>query len=453
MRRRGQARLCLEELEGRLVASAIPATSTNWSGYALNTSPGAVTAVSGQWVVPSAAGTGTAYSSNWVGIDGFSSSTVEQIGTDSDVLNGTPQYYAWYEMYPRGFVQLPLTIHAGDTISASVNYGSSAVTLSLTDATSGQSYTTTQTAPGAQRSSAEWIEEAPSSAFGVLPLANFGKATFAAARATVGGSTAAIDGFSSSAGQLYQLNMVSRSGARLDTTSAVTDSGNPATSSFTVTYAGTSSQPPPHRRWWGWWASDLAVSPPATTTTVTASETTSSAAAAAALLNSGAATLAPAPVLSSPAAAGQPAITTLATTPVALAPPAVPAASPAVSLAHRTDGLAPETTPADQSASPELLPAPRDSGPPESGASSATDAVFEQAAETTSLRDWLGAVSQLDGWTVDAPADVSAMSDGGRDEGRGPGLAGVAFALALGGSWGVLADRAARRRQLLRVAR
>ena len=77
--------------------------SSNWSGYAAETNlndpaSGAVTAVSGSWVVPKVTPTSnssTAYSSVWVGIDGYSSSTVEQIGTDSDVVNGQVQYYAW----------------------------------------------------------------------------------------------------------------------------------------------------------------------------------------------------------------------------------------------------------------------------------------------------------------------------------------------------------------------
>src|SRR5262249_45542932 len=152
----GTARLCLEELERRLVPAAILSTSTNWSGYAVTAGRGAVTDVAGQWVVPAVSGSGTAYSSAWVGIDGFNSPTVEQIGTDSDLVNGTPQYYAWYEMYPSGSINLPLTIHAGDTMSADVSYAASKFTLSITDVTTGKSFTTTQTAPSAQRSSAEW---------------------------------------------------------------------------------------------------------------------------------------------------------------------------------------------------------------------------------------------------------------------------------------------------------
>ena len=45
---------------------------------------------------------GFPYSSFWVGIDGYSSSSVEQLGTDSDCAGNTPDYYAWWEMYPAG---------------------------------------------------------------------------------------------------------------------------------------------------------------------------------------------------------------------------------------------------------------------------------------------------------------------------------------------------------------
>jgi len=93
------ARLCVEELERRVVPSSV--SSTNWSGYAVSSGAGTVTAVSGSWVVPKIqSGSNNGYSSAWVGIDGLSSSSVEQIGTDSDMVRGTPQYYAWWEVYP-----------------------------------------------------------------------------------------------------------------------------------------------------------------------------------------------------------------------------------------------------------------------------------------------------------------------------------------------------------------
>ena len=71
-------------------------TSSNWSGYAVatnlsNPQANSVSAVSGSWIVPTVTGSsrGTTYSAVWVGIDGYSDSTVEQIGTEEDVVNGS----------------------------------------------------------------------------------------------------------------------------------------------------------------------------------------------------------------------------------------------------------------------------------------------------------------------------------------------------------------------------
>ena len=87
-----------------LVSSEL-GTSPNWSGYAAATSPSpetdSVSAVSGNWTVPSVSGSGTTCSCVWVGIDGFGGSTVEQIGTEQDVVNGTADYYAWWRCTQR----------------------------------------------------------------------------------------------------------------------------------------------------------------------------------------------------------------------------------------------------------------------------------------------------------------------------------------------------------------
>jgi hypothetical protein len=254
-RRFFKRRLWVEELEPRVVLSASPglpgivpsllhsvaAASTNWAGYAAATDlnwpqDNAVSDVRGTWTVPSVTGKGTAYSSVWVGIDGFNSSTVQQIGTDSDVVDGQAQYYAWYEVYPKdSFTVTSLTVHANDSISASVTYvGSDQFSLQLTNNTTLESFSITQTASGARRSSADWIVEAPSSsAAGVLPLAKFGTANITGASATIGEETGPIDNPS---WQNASIDMVSRRGVTKATTSALDDTNTtPATSSFTVT--------------------------------------------------------------------------------------------------------------------------------------------------------------------------------------------------------------------------
>jgi Peptidase A4 family len=164
--------LHLEELESRSLLSSAQGLpiletvqSSNWSGYAAETNlnapaANAVTMVSGTWTVPTVTGKTNAYSSVWVGIDGYSSSSVEQLGTEQDTTkSGAARYYAWWEMYPNPSIQISsLTISPGDTISASVTYSSGAFTLQITDKTTGKSFSTTQSAT-AQRSSAEWIVE------------------------------------------------------------------------------------------------------------------------------------------------------------------------------------------------------------------------------------------------------------------------------------------------------
>jgi Peptidase A4 family len=156
-------------------------TSTNWSGYAATT--GRFTSASATWTQPTASCTSaTTYSSFWVGLDGYSSTTVEQTGTDADCSGGSPVYYAWYEMYPKFPKNLSLAIHPGDTIHASVTTsGNGAFTLTISDRTTGATFTTTQKLRSAKLSSAEVIAEAPSSSGGVLPLTNFGTVGFSAA--------------------------------------------------------------------------------------------------------------------------------------------------------------------------------------------------------------------------------------------------------------------------------
>jgi Peptidase A4 family len=185
-------------------AATVPeASSANWAGYIVSAPSGSsgFTRVSGSWVQPSANTTaGDGYSAFWVGLGGASQSqsqSLEQVGTQADVTNGQTVYYAWYELVPAAPVQLNLAIHPGDHISASVAVSGSNVTVSLSDTTTGQSYTKTLHMSNPDTSSAEWIAESPSAAAGSvalqpLPLADFGTVTFTGASATAGGHTGSI---------------------------------------------------------------------------------------------------------------------------------------------------------------------------------------------------------------------------------------------------------------------
>jgi len=160
------------------------ATSTNWSGYAVLGS--SFTWAKGSWIVPTATCTGVTrdqYAAFWVGLDGYSSTTVEQTGTLSDCDGATPNYYAWYEFYPRALFEITdLPIKPGNVISALVYYNSSTekFEIKIVNETTGRSFATSEAVSGAVRSSAEWITEAPccTSGGGILPLADFGTVSF-----------------------------------------------------------------------------------------------------------------------------------------------------------------------------------------------------------------------------------------------------------------------------------
>ena len=208
-----------------LVAHGGPAdaaTSTNWSGYAA--ASGTYKSVSATWNEPTGTCSGSAkYSSFWVGLDGYNSSTVEQTGSEVDCRGSTPQYYSWYEMYPAYPVNFSNPVSPGDQFYGSVTFnGGSSYTLVLKDTTKGWSHTISASLSGAANSSAEVIAEAPSSTSGVLPLAHFSPVTFSSA--TVNGS--AIGSFSPT-----QIIMVDNTGRAKDSVSSLSG-GN----SFTATW-------------------------------------------------------------------------------------------------------------------------------------------------------------------------------------------------------------------------
>jgi hypothetical protein len=158
-------------------------TSTNWSGYAVS-GFGPYKSVSSTWRQPAVdcSRTPTGWSAFWVGLDGDTTNTVEQTGSDADCSKGTAVYYAWYEMYPKYPVNYANPVSPGDSLSASVTYsGSGYFRLTLSDETKGWSHNTTQRLKSAKLGSAEAIAEAPSGSGGILPLADFGTAAFSGA--------------------------------------------------------------------------------------------------------------------------------------------------------------------------------------------------------------------------------------------------------------------------------
>jgi Peptidase A4 family len=197
--------------------------STNWSGYA-DTGSGFST-VTGSWTEPTGTCSGRTESlaAFWVGIDGYSSDSVEQDGTLIECYRGTAYYYTWWEMYPTNAIQVVgSTLRPGDAISASVVRSGSSYTLKVTDSThTANSFTTTQTCSSCANSSAEWIAEAPSSSSGVLPLSNFGTWTESGATVAAGSTSGVISSFTDD-----EITMIDNSGLTKALPGALNSSGN-----------------------------------------------------------------------------------------------------------------------------------------------------------------------------------------------------------------------------------
>jgi hypothetical protein len=220
--------------------------SQNWSGYAAVAKKNvALRYVTSTFTVPriscstvAIGSAGQTYAAEWVGLDGFNSTTVEQTGVDSfcDSVSGAATNQAWYEMYPLDPVVFS-GVSAGDTISVAVYYDSSTAQyqLTLTDETTGSTMETNQPCPSGSacdRNSAEVIEEDPGgSVAGGINLADFGKVSFSTSHVT------ARDGLRGtlSASKLWtstEIIMQDPSGDDMATPSALTDSG----ANFSITW-------------------------------------------------------------------------------------------------------------------------------------------------------------------------------------------------------------------------
>ena len=194
-------------------------TTNNWAGYVA--SGGTYTTVTSSWIqpavaCPAATGTTVPAAAFWVGLDGWSDTSVEQTGTWADCSNGTPHYRAWYEFYPASPVYYSDTVAVGDTITASVQYeGNGYYAVDLADINRGWTEDHTFTSSGDADDSAEVVAEAPGSSSGEVPLADYGDITF---------QNSTIDGGSLAAAGAQPVNMAIGSNT-LAMTSAQDSSG------------------------------------------------------------------------------------------------------------------------------------------------------------------------------------------------------------------------------------
>jgi len=167
-------------------------TSRNWSGYAAR--GGVFSSVSATWTLPTIPLDGPFGSdAAWVGIGGIRSRDLIQAGTQQSVSGaGSVTYQAWIEMLPAASQTVPLTVLPGETVTVSVDQQSGDTWLiAFANLTSGQTLERT-VQYASSLSSAEWIEEAPSSRRRVLPISQFGSLTFSTASAVKDGQSLMI---------------------------------------------------------------------------------------------------------------------------------------------------------------------------------------------------------------------------------------------------------------------
>jgi hypothetical protein len=166
--------------------------SRNWAGYAATS--GSFTAVSGSWVVPQSQSlTNLSSGATWVGIGGTHTRDLIQAGTmETTDPSGQIAYDAWVETLPQAARPVPFAVHPGDSVGVSIGKQDSGDWLIQFDnKTTGENYQTT-VSYNSSLSSAEWIEEAPSSGRRILPIDNFGTIQFSGGSAIRDGKSVTI---------------------------------------------------------------------------------------------------------------------------------------------------------------------------------------------------------------------------------------------------------------------
>ncbi len=211
--------------------------SNNWSGYSVD--GGTYTSVTGTWVVPQDDGSGNPGSTaTWVGIGGVSSRDLIQAGTqETSTGSGAVQYQAWIETLPAASENVPFTVSPGDSVTVTItetDVSTNTWTIQFKNNTTGKTYQTT-TQYSSSNSSAEWIQEAPSSGRRLVPVDSYGAVTFTNAMATKDGQSVSIAQASGT-----PITMVDSTGSAVSSPTSLTADGK----GFSVVQVGTSTGSP-----------------------------------------------------------------------------------------------------------------------------------------------------------------------------------------------------------------
>jgi hypothetical protein len=174
--------------------TGVRSTSRNWSGY-VSTGGTSYTSVSGTWIIAKPDANVVGIDATWVGIGGANTTDLIQAGTEATVNgDGTVSYDAWTETLPQSTRTITLPVNAGDTVSVSITEQSAGLwVVEMKNVTTGGSFSTT-IRYNSSKSSAEWIEEAPSVGRGIAPLDNFGTVKFTTGSVTVDGKKLTLAG-------------------------------------------------------------------------------------------------------------------------------------------------------------------------------------------------------------------------------------------------------------------
>jgi len=166
------------------ISGSTSVSSINWAGYisvsnTANIMNNSVKMVNGTWIVQNVTQTTNpvGYSSQWVGIDGYTNQYLIQTGTESDSSNNVynNSYYAWWEILPSAETFIPnFIVRPGDIMYAKIvllNATSHTWSIELQDITRNETFNNTVQYNNSE-SSAEWIDER--TYVGVFPpLADF----------------------------------------------------------------------------------------------------------------------------------------------------------------------------------------------------------------------------------------------------------------------------------------
>ena len=179
------------------VSSVTKVVNPQWAGYVVTAPHVAFTNATATWTQPAVRcthGATPALSAVWVGLGGYASTVLEQVGVSANCdAAGKAGYFAWFELVPDTAHTIDEKVAAGDTIAASVTrLKLNLVELRIENRTRRWTFVRKITWDASESSSAEWIVEAPYSCVRFscrpAPLANFGSVTLRDVEAVGNGS-------------------------------------------------------------------------------------------------------------------------------------------------------------------------------------------------------------------------------------------------------------------------